>query len=63
MTDENTTISPQEGAWAAKQLHEITKEDSGAERMVQLHAQMNRIVAHIREVVAPEYHQAILNKL
>ena len=45
VTDSATVVTPQEGAWAAKQLHEMTKQDSGAERMAQLHAQMNRIVA------------------
>ena len=60
---EDTVISPQQGAWAAKQLHELTKQDAGVERMSQLHAQLNRIVAVMREVVPPEFHQAILDKL
>lgn len=37
MVGEDTVVSPQEGAWAAKQLHEVTKQDVGVERFAQLH--------------------------
>jgi hypothetical protein len=30
VTDSATVVTPQEGAWAAKQLHEMTKQDSGS---------------------------------
>ncbi len=53
MVAEDTVISPQDGAWAAIKLHEITKEDSGPEGMAHLQAQLNRIVACMREVVPP----------
>jgi hypothetical protein len=52
-----------QGAWAAKQLHELTRQDAGVERMTQLQIQMGKIVKVMRDIVPPEYHQAILDVL
>ena len=60
---EETTVSVDQGAWAAKQLHELTRQDAGVERMTQLQIQMGKIVKVMRDIVPPEYHQAILDVL
>jgi len=62
LVDENTVISPQEGAWAAKQLHELTRQDAGVEKMAEMHVRMNRIIDAFREL-PEEYQQMIFDKL
>jgi hypothetical protein len=42
--DESTVISPQQGAWAAQQLHQLTRQDAGIEEMALMQARMNQIV-------------------
>ncbi len=63
LVDEQTVVTVDQGAYAAKRLHELTRQDAGAEKMAQMHAEMNRIVAVMTEIIPPEYHQAILDKL
>ncbi len=62
VTDPATVITPQEGAWAAKQLHEMIKQDSGTEKMAQMYVQLNRVIDVFREL-PEEYQQMIIDKL
>jgi hypothetical protein len=62
MLDEDTVITPQQAAWAATKLHDITKEDVGAEQFAKQQVQLNRIIAAFRELPL-EYQQLLLDKL
>ena len=63
LVDEDTVVSVEQGAYAAKQLHELSRQDAGVEKMAEMHVQMNRIVKVMREVIPARYHQAILDVL
>ncbi len=63
LVDEDTVVSVEQGAYAAKQLHELSRLDAGVEKMAEMHVQMNRIVKVMREIVPARYHQAILDVL
>jgi len=52
LVDENTVVSVDQGAYAAKQLHELTRQDAGVERIAQMQVQMNRIISVMRELPA-----------
>jgi hypothetical protein len=41
---EDATVSVDQGAYAAKQLHELTRQDAEVERMAAMQIQMGRIV-------------------
>jgi hypothetical protein len=60
---EDTAISAEQGAWAAKQHHEIIRYTAGSQDMASLHRQLGRVVQVIRDVVPPAYHQQIVDIL
>ena len=62
LVDESTMISPQQGACAAHQLHQLTRQDAGIEEMARMHARMNQIVAAFRGL-PEEYQQMIFDRL
>ena len=59
---EDTVVSVDQGAYAAKQLHELTRADAGVEQFARQQAEMNRILAAWRELPA-RYQQLLLDKL
>lgn len=63
LVDEDTVVSVDQGAWAARQLHQLTRADAGVEQIARQQAQLNRIVKVMQDVVPPRYHQAILDVL
>ena len=63
LVGESTVVSVDQGARAAKQLHELTRQDAGVERMAQLQIQMGRIAKVMKDIIPPKYHQAILDVL
>jgi hypothetical protein len=63
LIDEGTVVTVGQGAYAAKQLAKMEKESAGAEQMAQLHAQLNRVVRVITEVVPENLHQQIMDIL
>ena len=63
LVDEDTVVSVDQGAQAALKFHELTRGEAGAQRMAELAAEMNRIVAAVREIVPERYHPAILARI
>lgn len=63
LIDEETTISPTDGAKAAVQLHELTRKDAGPQQIAEIMARQNRIIAAIQEVVPPQYVARLLERL
>jgi hypothetical protein len=62
LVDEGTIVSVDQGIHAARQLHELTHQDAGVERMAHMQAELNRIVNAFREL-PPEYQEFVLAKL
>lgn len=52
---DDTVVSPQEGAWAAREWHKMTTADSATEQMAWILARQNRIVEVWRQL--PEHYQ------
>jgi hypothetical protein len=63
LVDQDTVVSVDQGAYAAKQLREIEKDSVGSEQMAEAHAQLARVVRVIREVVPENLHQQIMDIL
>jgi hypothetical protein len=63
MVDENTEVSPTEGARAAVQLEELIRKNVGATSTAEVMVKFNAVMSALFEVVPPEYHQAIVDRL
>jgi hypothetical protein len=63
LVDEETVVSVEQGAYAAKQLFEMEKDSAGSMEMAAVHAQLGRVVKVVRDVVPSRYHQQIMDIL
>jgi hypothetical protein len=59
---EDTVVSPQEGAWAAREWHKMTAGEAGTAQMAHIMSVQNKIVAAFRNL-PPQYQQQILDEV
>lgn len=63
LRDESTVVPYNDGVKAALKLHDLAKDEGGQQSVAEILARQGRIVAAFKEIVPPEYHEAILARI
>jgi hypothetical protein len=63
LRDENTVVPYTDGARAARELHELTRKDAGAQQVAEIMARQNRIISAIQDFVPEDKIPALMARI
>lgn len=63
LRDESTVVPYTDGARAARELHELTRKDAGAQQVAEIMARQNRIIAAIQDFVPEDKIPALMARI